>query len=604
MARALLAHLLDASLRSVLLALLAVVMLLPIRRRCSPAIFHFVWSGVLAAMLCLFALGPVLPRLPLRVLRPAGPDRLLLTATSASPAIPPAPVRPESAGWPEAAFLLYAAVALASCGKLLAGSWLARRLLLSSTPICDAAALALAGRLTGRGRPCIYESAAVSVPLTVGCLRPAILLPAAWRSWNAAKLRAVLSHEAAHVRRLDALVILLAGLNRCAFWFHPLAWWIERKLGLLAEQACDAVCLAAIGDRKQYANLLLEMAGAMASAGGRVSWRALGMAGPSHIRRRIEALLDAQVRPAAKLATAAWVAILISAMPLVFAATAIRLEPRPPLLVLALPMPGAPAPPADLVAPAPGLPRAAERADRDLYSAVEKEADPHRRLALLNALRTRYPHTKLNWLQLALNTYSQLNDIPNVLAALNEMGKEEFIKTLPIHPPADGDASPAKVSKALFYYARAATYAGPGSLAPEGRQQLDDYLRKTYNSIFGQNEVGLDELKRLAKSYPFPPQYFNIALLPPPNRTFDSSLATVSSSIHIRNQCPYDLRIDCSGPQRKRTWIPSGQDSQIVVTPGTYQIYAADVNGVSSFTGPGRFDPQFDYAYTLSLKRD
>jgi hypothetical protein len=132
---------------------------------------------------------------------------------------------------------------------------------------------------------------------------------------------------------------------------------------------------------------------------------------------------------------------------------------------------------------------------------------------------------------------------------------------------------------------------------------LDEYLRQAYRSYYGQSEIGLNELKNLAKSMPFPPQAFLISVLPPPNRTFVSTLAAATSSLHIRNQCPYGLRIDCSGPERKRTWIPSGGDSPLVIAPGTYEIYAADASGVSSFTGPGRFDPQFDYAYTLSLRQ-
>jgi hypothetical protein len=102
---------------------------------------------------------------------------------------------------------------------------------------------------------------------------------------------------------------------------------------------------------------------------------------------------------------------------------------------------------------------------------------------------------------------------------------------------------------------------------------------------------------------PFPPQAFLISALPPPNRTYVASLSAASSSVHIRNACPYDLRIECSGPEHKRTWIASGSDSQIVLASGTYQIYAADAQGVSSFTGPGRFDPQFKYDYTLSVVR-
>ena len=47
------------------------------------------------------------------------------------------------------------------------------------------------------------ESASISVPITVGQISPAILLPTGWREWDPAKLRAVLAHEEAHVRRAD-----------------------------------------------------------------------------------------------------------------------------------------------------------------------------------------------------------------------------------------------------------------------------------------------------------------------------------------------------------------------------------------------------------------
>ena len=52
-----------------------------------------------------------------------------------------------------------------------------------------------------------------------------------------------MAHEEQHVRRRDSLVALLAAFNRSIFWFHPLAWWIEHKLSLLAEQlATTRVC--------------------------------------------------------------------------------------------------------------------------------------------------------------------------------------------------------------------------------------------------------------------------------------------------------------------------------------------------------------------------
>ena len=48
------------------------------------------------------------------------------------------------------------------------------------------------------------------------------------------------------------------------------------------------------------------------------------------------------------------------------------------------------------------------------------------------------------------------------------------------------------------------------ALTPQGRQQLDDYLRKAYNSYHGQDDAGLNELKTMAKSQPAPPADFKV----------------------------------------------------------------------------------------------
>jgi beta-lactamase regulating signal transducer with metallopeptidase domain len=89
--------------------------------------------------------------------------------------------------------------------------------------------------LTDLGRH-VYESSEGTVPMTVGAMRPVIILPIAWRAWDAETLTAVLAHEVAHVRRHDAAIAFAAHLNRAMFWFHPLAWWLERKLAVTAEQ--------------------------------------------------------------------------------------------------------------------------------------------------------------------------------------------------------------------------------------------------------------------------------------------------------------------------------------------------------------------------------
>ena len=95
--------------------------------------------------------------------------------------------------------------------------------------------------------PRVRESEWISVPMTMGQIVPTILLPIGWREWDSAKLQAVLAHEEAHIRRADWAIGVMARINCCVFWFHPLAWWLKRELALLAEYACDDSALDADG---------------------------------------------------------------------------------------------------------------------------------------------------------------------------------------------------------------------------------------------------------------------------------------------------------------------------------------------------------------------
>jgi tetratricopeptide (TPR) repeat protein len=71
------------------------------------------------------------------------------------------------------------------------------------------------------------------------------------------------------------------------------------------------------------------------------------------------------------------------------------------------------------------------------------------------------------------------------------------------------EKKPAVQSEALYYFARAASYDGPGALNPAGRKTVDDYLTKVYNTLHGDSS-GLAELKALAKANPTPPADFKI----------------------------------------------------------------------------------------------
>jgi Zn-dependent protease with chaperone function len=293
-----------ASIRAILLALCVAAILAMARVR-SAAVRHAAWTAVTAAMLFM----PVLPALVPPISLPAAPTAIVGAADSPAELFTPAPgvpsVQPPPSPavaaqgrapeappaqapaarafpWRWAMLGLYLAGAAALLARLAIGWWGARSLIRAAAPVSAPSG----------GIP-VRESAAVAAPLTAGVFRSRILLPSVWRDWPAEKLRAVLAHETAHVRRRDAIPALLAQVNRCLFWFHPLAWWLERAITASAEQAADEAVIQATGARRAYAEVLIEMAGEVRRRGGLRAAQALSMDGGA-LERRIDSILSPQ----------------------------------------------------------------------------------------------------------------------------------------------------------------------------------------------------------------------------------------------------------------------------------------------------------------------
>jgi hypothetical protein len=68
---------------------------------------------------------------------------------------------------------------------------------------------------------------------------------------------------------------------------------------------------------------------------------------------------------------------------------------------------------------------------------------------------------------------------------------------------------PKKVPDALYEYARASQYDGPGAVPEAGRKQLSDYLKSAYTNFHGGTD-GLDQMLAQAKTSPVPPDNFSI----------------------------------------------------------------------------------------------
>jgi beta-lactamase regulating signal transducer with metallopeptidase domain len=304
---------LDTSLRA-LAAAAAVALVLRVLRIRAAAVQHSAWSAVLVAMLLMPMLSSVVPALPIPVPASAGG---LLGPESRSPQLPPGVVgystqgldvindvpssrtggllrladRPSASAtemrasrlWiPLIVFGVYAAGALLLIARLFYGWYLASAMIRRARRGC-----AVRVDLPAR----VYQSSEVIVPMTIGAIRPVIVLPITWNRWKADTLAAIIAHEAAHVRRRDASIALLAHLNRAVFWFHPLAWWLERKIAVTAEHACDEAAARAIAGPARYAEILVEMADVVRRNHGRLAWQGVGVNRAGLLHGRIHRLL-------------------------------------------------------------------------------------------------------------------------------------------------------------------------------------------------------------------------------------------------------------------------------------------------------------------------
>ena len=106
----------------------------------------------------------------------------------------------------------------------------------------------------------LATSERLSVPAAIGFFKPMIVLPSwALRELRPEELNIILLHEFAHLRRWDDWTNLLQKIVRAVFLFHPAVWWIESRLSLEREMACDDLVLAETANPRRYAECLIAL---------------------------------------------------------------------------------------------------------------------------------------------------------------------------------------------------------------------------------------------------------------------------------------------------------------------------------------------------------
>ncbi|MCW3099260.1 MAG: peptidase BlaR1 [Chthonomonadaceae bacterium] len=133
----------------------------------------------------------------------------------------------------------------------------------------------------------------ISVAMTWGVWKATLLLPADAGEWPEERLRVVILHEIAHIRRYDWLTQMFGQVVCALYWFHPLVWMLNRHVQIEAERACDDAVLLAGVRAKEYAGHLLEVVKAM-QAGRNAPSAAVAMARPTQVRYRLQSILNTQ----------------------------------------------------------------------------------------------------------------------------------------------------------------------------------------------------------------------------------------------------------------------------------------------------------------------
>ncbi|RYU94971.1 M56 family metallopeptidase [Emticicia agri] len=107
----------------------------------------------------------------------------------------------------------------------------------------------------------LVESAKAVVPMTIGWIKPIILLPAGIMSGlSITQLEAVLAHELAHIKRYDYLVNIFQSCIEILFFYHPATWFISAQVRDERENCCDDFAVNICGDRLVLAKALTQVA--------------------------------------------------------------------------------------------------------------------------------------------------------------------------------------------------------------------------------------------------------------------------------------------------------------------------------------------------------
>ncbi|MDE0469125.1 MAG: redoxin domain-containing protein [Candidatus Poribacteria bacterium] len=296
----LLKFLVDTTLKSLVIFAVAGLFAFCLRRK-SAAVRGFVWSMAIVGCLIVPLFSFVLPKWELGILPAEAPVSIAQNQLSPKPVasipITPTALQPnlvtDQSGpltalhWTDWMAIVWAGAGLFLLIRLIVGIGAVWHISARGNNFSRAADQC---RSNWNQRTNVRLSDKITVPMVWGFLRPVILLPVDADQWQTERLRAVLLHELAHIKRWDWTMQMVTQITCAVYWFNPLVWFSAHRIRIEAEQACDDQVLNAGYQSTNYAQLLLDITRNVKIA--KVTARAaVAIARSSKIERRLRTVL-------------------------------------------------------------------------------------------------------------------------------------------------------------------------------------------------------------------------------------------------------------------------------------------------------------------------
>lgn len=270
---------------------------------------------------------------------------------------------------------------------------------------------ALAARFGEKRRVLLKLVDSLDSPVSAGWWRPVVVMPAALLSRMPTDLiEALLAHELAHVRRHDYLVNLLQGVAEALLFYHPVTWWLSRRIRDEREHIADRMAAEVTGQPRRLALALCELSDFTAASHTHATPHLAQAAHGGPLMSRIEQL----VRPghrSARIGVALPLVGVAAACLAFYAHAQIGRDTKP-----ATAAPAATATPAPRAAPAPASARpSAAPSPRTVASARSSRRDERLSYALISKDRD------------GITMSGSTDDLPDIRAARNSMPGRDFV---------------------------------------------------------------------------------------------------------------------------------------------------------------------------------